>query len=213
MSVVGPNNSSVSLWLTSIFRAPENKSEILVKDIAVRFGERFACRSPASLISKVMHGRRGLKIDELAFFEEIFADRFPPPWSTRHEELGAVRDPPLNGTQVSLKTIDGSSVLEAAKISTLGLYSLSVVNDDAAPRYLIGETIWIDPWRPAKANDDVYIEIINPATRERVSPGIIRECLRVESTSFSFARWAAGTQESLDRHDLALVQPIVCVTR
>lgn len=210
MTVLRPDQQTVSAWLSTIFLNRENKGQVLRKDIATKFAKRFGHRSPSTLISKVLHGGRALKIDELAFFEEILGERFPPPWLPDNSQNRAQDNhwPKSNMLSQTPANAEGYNLAPRP-----GLFKLAVAGLDAAPRYRTGDTIWIDPWRAAKPRDDVYIELIDSKSREKIALGIIRECVEAHSDHFVFSLWSANTEESYDRRNLASVLPIVGITR
>jgi len=222
MNGQGPDSEAVSAWLGAIFKAPENRGKLKIKDVAAVFGQRFNRRSPATLISKVIKGEREIKLEELVFFEELFGLNFPPPWGLRHGTENIPTPADIAASAVYGSFSEDHAIWAESTRPTLtppiGVqqarhYRITVSDAAAFPSYRPGNTIWVDPWRIPKATDDVYVELIDPKSREKITPGIIRECVKAEADSFVFALWSPGTEERYDRRNLALVHPIVSVTR
>jgi len=210
-----PDSEAISKWLTTIFKAPANNRRVKIKDIAPLFGQRFNRLSPTTLISKALKGERDIKVEELAFFEELFGEAFPPPWALRHapSKTPEAVYQSLAESQAAWDSGPAPQMRKAQPRTQDGLYMVPVAGSEAAPAYRPGNTIWVDPWRPAKATDDVYIELIDRNTRNKIKVGIIRECVEVHPDYFVFALWAPGTEERHDRCNLAAVHPIASVDR
>jgi len=211
-----PDSEAIVKWLKTIFKAPARNGRVKIKDIAPLFGQRFNRLSPTTLISKALKGERDVKVEELAFFEELFGETFPPPWALRQASASKLPEAvyhSLAESQTAWESGPAPQMRRDYPRLHAGLYNVPVSGNEAAPAYRPGNSIWVDPWRTAKAKDDVYIELIDRNTRGKIKSGIIRECVEVHPDYFVFALWAPGTEEKHDRCNLAAVHPIVSVMR
>jgi len=204
-----PTNDAASKWLASIF---SSQDEIQQKEVAERLAEHLRNKPSPSRINKLAGGTQKFKIEELDFFEQLFGERFPPPWDLRRSELASQATTQSNEIGYAFLAEDPLKWEEETRLSPpprSGLLRLSVSNDEAQPIYRRGDTIWVDPWRQIKAKDDVYVELIDCETRKKTLPGIIRHCIAAGPDRFILSRWTTSTEENHDRCDVALVYSIV----
>lgn len=91
-------------------------------------------------------------------------------------------------------------------------YATYVDGESMYPRYKPGETVWLNPHKPAARGDDVVVQL-RPAEEDAAPFGFIKEYVRRTPTKLVVAQHNPAQEIEFDLADVVSIHPIVFAQR
>lgn len=92
------------------------------------------------------------------------------------------------------------------------VYAVYVDGESMWPRYKPGETVWVNPNRPAKRGEDVVVQL-HPEEEHAPPYGFIKEYVGWQPTKLVLHQHNPETTVTFERSDVISVHPIVMAQR